>query len=333
MNKTDSNITELLVRRMQGKLSEAEKTLVEDWLREKPENLTILQDYERIWMETGNTYPSFSPDVEVAWRKVKTKANLPQSPALSSEEKRYAGNWMWKVAASLLILVASAFFISRMLLSQTAEMVVLEAKNAVMKVKLPDGSEIWLKEHAKLQYIKDFRYDRNLFLDGEAFFEVKKDKNHPFTVNANYSKTTVLGTSFSIRSFKSDKEDQTTVFSGKVAFSALKGAESVLLLPGNTAICFKTGNIKRAEVKELNALSWKTNTLVFRNSPLKDVQKDLENYFGAKIRIAETLKRIKFTGTFSHPELEQVLKVISISTGSIVEETGDSTYFLKYSSE
>lgn len=199
------------------------------------------------------------------------------------------------------------------------------------EIVLPDSSKVWLNRNSKLSYISsDFNEsNRVVFLEGEAFFEVQKNPSKPFIVQAALSRTEVLGTSFTVRSLAPEKKDVVQVMTGKVSFELKeKEEQKVILLPGDKASVQEHGTIEKFKVTNLNSIAWKNDRLVFENSSLAEVTEAAESYFNIDIEIANSnLSDCRFTGSFTKPELEEVMKVLSVSMNLSYHQS-DSTYVL-----
>ncbi len=132
----------------------------------------------------------------------------------------------------------------------------------LLKIQLPDSTIVLLNAASSLQYPE--RFDgktRNVILHGEAFFEVKHDKEHPFMVKADQLNVHVLGTSFNIRSYQNDEDIAVTVATGKVGITApsLKDGKTSFLLPDNELIYTKSsGKLDVRTVNATDSRAWET---------------------------------------------------------------------------
>lgn len=329
MSITEPDMTEIIIKHLQGKSSESEQKSLEQWLNEKPENLSILQDYKRIWKETGMQETQFQPNVESAWQNVKMKANLNTMPADSTQEGALSrrlldGNLIWKIAASFAFLAGLAYLLFS-LGNANSRMVEIAAKDK-MEIVLPDSTLIALNKGAKIRYQEDFlgQNDRVVYLEGEAFFNVKRNEKMPFIVNGKTTETKVLGTSFNVKVLA--ELEETTVLTGKVSFSLKNKKESLILIPGNTGRITENNSLTLIKANE-NAASWKTGNLKFDNATLAEVADDLEMYFNTPVDIDQKIQNYRFTGTFTYPDLEEILTIITVSTDTKFVEK-DSTYII-----
>ena len=184
------------------------------------------------------------------------------------------------------------------------------------EVFLPDGSKITLNVDSELTYPKEFNNSiREVTLVGEAFFDIKRNVNKPFIVNANNIKIKVLGTSFNVKSYDTDKKMETTLVTGKVEL--IKDKETpIILAPSQKAVFHKKKNtIKIEEVNASDVIAWKKGKLFFDKTPLQEVVVDLERKYNVSINIkSQKLLNYEYTGTFDNLNIDEVLKMLTISS-------------------
>lgn len=181
------------------------------------------------------------------------------------------------------------------------------------EVTLPDGSHIWLNDHSTLTYDANFE-DRNVNLEGEAFFEVEHMENRPFTIHSGDVTTTVLGTSFNVRAYAAEKQVEVTVETGRVALAPIDEKKKPVVLPAGTSGIFdkKIREVRVAKEKMPNALAWKTHFLYFDETLMKDIIETLERYFEVDISVStKSIYECHYTVSFEEPRIEEVLSVLA----------------------
>jgi ferric-dicitrate binding protein FerR (iron transport regulator) len=186
---------------------------------------------------------------------------------------------------------------------------------------LSDGTKVYLNSMSKLVYPVRFSGDkREVKLEGEAFFEVQKDKHHPFVVSVNGIQINVLGTSFNINAYQDDQKVYTTLVEGKVMInSANHESEKWFLEPNQQAIFDKSGSgveIRNVDAKQY--MQWTTGTYTFTNQSLDDIMKSLSRWYDFKYSYSdESLKSIRFEGGLNKYEsIEPILDIIT-RTGKV----------------
>ena len=223
-----------------------------------------------------------------------------------------------KAAAVLFIplLAAVLYFYANQNIS--AEFLTLSTqKGEQTSVILPDGSKVWLNVDTKLSYQVDYGVNsRNLELEGEAYFEVEKNKELPFEVTSGVITTKALGTRFVISAYPESAEIKSSLINGSVEVKYGKVQE--ILKPGQQLVFNKIEpGIVIKSFDENYELAWKNNQLVFRLMPFDNVIEELEKWYDINIEYNPALfKSETLTVRFEKYEtLEQVLKVISKANG------------------
>lgn len=220
---------------------------------------------------------------------------------------------MGMAAATVALLCVMGWFAYESLRPEVLQTVSTLAE--VRTVRLPDGSEITLNHYSSLTYPERFRQaNREVTLNGEAYFEVAKDAEHPFIVQAEAVKVQVLGTHFNVEAYRNDPEVRTTLLEGSVAVSDQSNSARIVLRPNESAIYNKE---KKSLVREAAAhapeeIAWRHGKFIFHNLPLQEIARQLSNSFGVDIRIGkEALRNYKLTASFTNGEsLEQILTLL-----------------------
>ncbi|TKG95473.1 DUF4974 domain-containing protein [Puteibacter caeruleilacunae] len=224
-----------------------------------------------------------------------------------------------KVASIALIpiLLASALY---MLLQispdgNTAMAEIVAPAGARIQFELPDGSTGWLNNGGTLKYPVAFSSNRNVELRGEAMFDVKKDKNNPFTVNIPQFTVEVLGTKFNVSAYESDALAEVVLAEGRVKVIDQHSARIKDLVPGQHLIYQKSnGAIKVENVNVDEYLAWTEGKLMFRNEPLKNVAKRLGRWYNVDVIIEDKeLESYPYRATFEEEVLDETLKLFSLT--------------------
>ena len=193
---------------------------------------------------------------------------------------------------------------------------------------LSDGTRVWLNSETSIQYPVAFgAKERRVFVQGEAYFEVAKDANKPFTVQFMSSSVTVLGTSFNIRAYPEEKRSQTTLAEGSV--SIYSPGSSMLLKPGEQAeVSALSGEMVKQEVEVKNFTSWKDGRFVFEQQPLEDIMRTLERWYDIRVIFKdEGAKRISLSGNMKrYGDFSQVMKMLQMTGDVRFELHGNDVY-------
>jgi len=180
-------------------------------------------------------------------------------------------------------------------------------------VKLPDGSEVWLNANSRLVYNSFSANHRQVELKGEAFFKVAHNKHAPFVVKTNECDIKVLGTTFNVMAYDEFGRKEITLVEGKVNVD-MDGEEQVLK-PGQ-ALVLKDRHTQIMEVNASQASAWVDNKFNFKDIPLSELMKRLENWYDVDITLENLSGReVNYTGTFKNEEtIWQVLDAIKVYT-------------------
>lgn len=198
------------------------------------------------------------------------------------------------------------------------EMVVATGIGEHAKITLPDGTDVNLNAESKLCYIPKAynKKERQIRFDGEGYFQVRKDKQHPFLINAQGLNVRVLGTKFNLLARKKDASAVLSLQEGSVLFSSLLTGMNVILKPNQKAILNQSTGIIIVKKEEnfQDVIAWRRKELVFRNAPLRSVINSIEKNYNIKIRI-KTKAYLKdlFTGTLPNSNINEDLEILEKS--------------------
>ena len=303
---------EILIRFIRDEASSTEEKLVLDWLNENPDHVSYFIKLKNIFVFL----------------------DMPDEPTTQKEPRRYP------FAKKILPYLAAACFALLFFLNyfdpfhakqeetQVEEVVtsghlqtLYTEKGVKAKIVLPDGSKVALNSDTKIIYPNRFNgATREVFLSGEAYFDVVSDSLRPMVVNTNNDfSVEVYGTTFNIRSYDDDTDAQVTLYSGKIYLKNRNLSQNidniVEMIPSQSIVLRKT--IKPTVVKTKNIESesaWKDGYLVFESLPLKEVIKRLERWHGIKI-YSENAKNpdITVTATFQSESLVQIMELLKFS--------------------
>lgn len=189
------------------------------------------------------------------------------------------------------------------------------AKGETYRVRLPDQSEVWLNAASVIKYPASFTMakERRVELEGEAYFQIAKDKNHPFIVKTDKQEVKVLGTHFNIKAYIDEPLTKTTLVEGSVQIS--NQFSSKTLKPGQQAILLQKGNFEIGPSDEVLDLAWKNNEFMFESESIENVMKMVERWYNVEVIYIGEKSSEKFGGGVSR--FDKVSKVLEL-----LERTG-----------
>lgn len=338
------NIKQLLVDFITGEIDPKDKNLVKDWISQSPENKKYFNHLRDIWESSCTIDRHTRISADKTWKRVDKKIRIRQV----SEKNSYA---FLKIAAIFILAFALGFLVDSMVPPVVGDKIsgkynITETpRGAKSKVLLADGTTVWLNADSKLKYPVHFSgKERLVELEGEGFFEVKKNEKKPFTVQASDIKIKALGTSFNVKAYTNEGTIETTLVEGLVAIEEKKGKETILLKPNQKATYYKetnkvetvtnkeetTSTAQRQPEKEKPVpgqvvvdehadievnTSWKDNQWIIRNKTLENLAVEIERKYNVYIIFnSDSLKTFRYSGTLADEPLEQVLSLISMTS-------------------
>ncbi|WP_143310847.1 FecR family protein [Chitinophaga vietnamensis] len=210
------------------------------------------------------------------------------------------------------------------------------------KAVLPDGSEVWLNGGSRITYNPAMNNGntREIFLSGEAFFNVAKNADRPFIIHTARMDVKVLGTEFNVKAYPNDKTAETSLISGAVEVWINNGqTRKVLLEPSQKIVlniapempatapknndqnthasaAFKIENVKvNPQDSVVKETAWCDNLLVFDNESFEEIATSMERWYGIQIHLANNkLKTYHFTGTFKNETFTEVLEALKVTS-------------------
>ena len=192
----------------------------------------------------------------------------------------------------------------------------LAPNGSVSEMYLPDGTHIFLNSGSEIKYTVDGANGmREIFLTGEAWFQVAKMKEKPFLVHTSFYDVQVTGTSFNVKAYPDDNEVATTLEEGSVHVKSsekLKLAKESILKPGEQLVFNKDSkNVRIHEVNTKWFTSWKDNKIVFINMSLNDLKILLERKYGVEIEIVDqSILNYHYDGTIKDESIIEVLDIL-----------------------
>lgn len=192
------------------------------------------------------------------------------------------------------------------------------------QVRLPDGTKVWLNAASSLTFPTKFaKLERRVMLSGEAYFEVAKDKRHPFIVKTEQQEVEVLGTHFNINSYQDEPELKTTLLEGSVKVVLNSSVQhvtmqdrSIIIKPSQQAI-LQNNKLKVQTVDIQEAVDWKNGEFIFNNESLESIMRKISRWYNVKINYGNIRRTKLFSGKISRFEnVSEVLSMLEL-TGEV----------------
>jgi len=314
---SDSIKWEKMARYLSGECSSQEKQEVIAWLESAPEDQKILEKLGPAW-----DIPEYGPpktDVTKLWKDTAKKAGL-RSPLIFAF---FRLRFFIYAAASLLFAAGIYFVLQSSPINSSRSALKLE-RVAVEngrndELVLSDGSKIILDAGSVFMYPREFgSAAREVYLEGEGYFEVKPDPENPFIVHAQEAVIQVVGTSFNIRAWPRNKKVTVAVASGKIVLhSAAKDPESkVVVSSGQLSILYDNGPPSLPQLVDISTYTgWIRREAFFEDIPLSEILNQLERWFDVRFMLKpESYAEERLTIHIKDKPLENILELIGALT-------------------
>ena len=326
MNIEDFN-RELLAKYLSNEVDSREKLEVETWLNFSKENREELEQSRKMLAKIDAFYQAKNYDSGSAWNKVHSKLDTQQKTiGWRKKVRKEAFVRFYKYAAIIVfaVLLGSAgYYLGfRNQIVEVYSEIISTENQLVNEYILPDGSVVTLNSNSKLVFPKKFKGDnREVTVEGEAFFDVKPNPEKPFIITAGNAQVKVLGTSFNVCAYPETETVEVVVATGKVQVInknqelTSQKIREVFLTPGEKGTLFTKSNIlEKAANLDPNYLAWKTHDLIFDEVPLNEVIECLEKVYHVNIELAEPeLSNLLLKAHFDKKPIDFVLNVVRLT--------------------
>ncbi|HEX5024629.1 MAG TPA: FecR domain-containing protein [Agriterribacter sp.] len=321
--------------------SPGDMTFWENYMAENPGNRALVELARERYVALLNVLAEADMDEQEMRLKSrleqKDSAPVVQMGAWPETQTKNNRSILVKISAAAAVVLAVALFAvnyfntGKPASSKTFVTAYGERKN----IQLPDGSVVNLNAGSKIEIKENFGVtDRHVYLQGEAFFDVKHDAKLPFIVHTTAMDVKALGTAFDVKAYSNEKTTETSLIRGLVEVTLKENDNRVLLLHPNEKVKWEqpveeTGAAHSSLVKkkepsdmtdglmkklvatdrgDIKEIAWKENKLIFEDDALGDIAILLERWYGAKIEFEDdAIKNYRYTGTYEKEDLGTVL--------------------------
>lgn len=326
MNPISDDMHSLIAKQLTAQLSETEAAELEEWKLASRENLQEYNDFISLWAQSGSLKMPESINLLQAQNIIRRKAGI------HSSRKRWINLAVQAAAVVVLSLILSGIYSyldrntsSMSFANNSSAPIYQEIKAAYgtqAKVELADGTKVFLNSGSKLRFPQTFanQQKRIVILDGEGYFEVTKNKEQPFIVQANQLDIRVLGTKFNVDAYTNNALISVALVEGSVMLQENTGKQNkdlMQLSPNQVATLNPADRtLSKSDVPDLyKYTAWINGRIVFFDDPIQTVVKKLEKWYNVEIVIADKqLEDYRFTATFVDEPLEQILNTLGISS-------------------
>ncbi len=311
------DIEDILDRYLKGEASAGEIDRVEAWLNQNGNTNADWQHMDKPYRDKWLT------DL---FEEIETDAGTGGAKVITISRRV-----LWLRVASVAAVLAIFFVAYLMWPAKSAQLITLNVGTGEKhQIALTDGSKIWINSASQLKYPAAFSgKTREVYLSGEAYFDIQHDATKPFIIHTGKVVTTVLGTAFNIKEDEVTHTVVVTVTRGKV--SVANGSEQLGVITPNQQISFNMVSLEhsRQNVDANQAVAWQDD-IHFDDITFADAAAQLQQRFGVKISFAnENVKNCRFTGTALKGEkLDRILKVICAFNNAAYKTRSDGSVII-----
>jgi transmembrane sensor len=346
-----------LVRYITGQCSPLEAARIRRWIAQDPARWERFLELERTWRACG---PTRQWDVDAAWAVLRRRRRLTQRAANgagAAPGSRAAPLVLWRsgsrsrasatlatFAAALVLAVAGVFLWRGSGRRPPRDVVPLKeiatARGQQATIRLADGTRVILGPASTIRYAQRFGANarRDVYLDGQAYFEVVHDTLHPFVVHTARGVAEDLGTEFVVTAYDEMRDMQVVVASGRVALGHASGdttapvhaTSRLTLARGELGRIDSTGALSRRDVSDTAPyFGWTTGQLVFRGVPLGDALPEINRWYDIDLMLGDRrLASRRLVAVFGRQPAPEVVRLLAMAVGARYEQRGRSIVLL-----
>ncbi|WP_423129028.1 FecR family protein [Gaoshiqia sp. Z1-71] len=281
---------------------------IREWLDDSNDNKKIYSDFLNIWRLTGSFPERFYPNRKNAWLKVQKQIH-------TRKRSQVLYRRMAQVAAAILVISFSVWAGSKLShLENTAYTEIISPAGQKSRIILPDSSVVLLNSHSRIRYRQDFNvHDRHIELNGEAYFEVRKNLMRQFIVSVTDLNIKVYGTSFNVKAYEEDQIIEVGLKNGSIGIDCNE-KEIIQLVPGQVAVFNKNETKLDVENVDMNMVSaWTRDEMIFEERSMEEIVKYIERWYGVEIKLdPKLIDGELLTFKVKTESLQDLLKLINL---------------------
>ena len=344
----NDRFAQLMTRQLAGEATEEEIRELQLFIRQNPPAHYFFEVFTEYWKVEPKTFENniqeeiqFQQILSIAEKKEEVEPE-DKVEVESKEKSKVFSIRKLLVAAVLLGVIVTGYFLLRPNTKTITEkplgLIEVEAKPSVRTyLLLPDGSKVWLNSASRIEYAKDFNDSiRSVFLEGEAYFDVVKDKTKPFIVHTSDIDIRVLGTAFNIKSYPKESSIETTLIHGLIEVTNKRdlSAPKVILHPHDKLIFNKEESKPGTRKEDMRPMAvhspysisslpknipdssvvetaWTHNKLVFDGETFREIASKMERWYNVTINFkSEKVASATMHASFENETIEEALKAL-----------------------
>ncbi|MBK5720008.1 FecR family protein [Dysgonomonas sp. Marseille-P4677] len=321
----DEHKLTLIIDFLEGTISARDNDELQLWLSESELHVSYFEEIEKIYHSIEYIKESQKFDKDRAFNLFRERIELSSNNRYEEDtqtdrviDKSYSRKTLLKVAAiaatiALITGFSFSLFHIKSITPAQKEVTVESPPGQKTKLFLPDGTLVWLNSGTKITYNTDYGVDnRNIEMEGEAFFDVTRNENLNFKISINDIEVSVLGTSFDVEAYRGDKEISVSVINGRVSVGKINDKVFGVLKPNEKIVINKDDNSFKLKIcdPEIDGI-WRHGQLKIINDPMPVVISKMERWYGVKITIEGQMSHENYWLTIKTESLTEILELIN----------------------
>jgi transmembrane sensor len=329
------DVSELIIKVLSNQATPDECVILDQWVKNTDENKRFFLRFRSSWLATSQLV---TPDraktmkaLEIVNQKiakshtdVAAEKEIRQLPASRGSFLKYIKiAALWILLFGLGAVFAMLFINPPKILGFNSAVSVVAPRGSKAMTVLPDGTVVWLNAGSRIEYkIPGNNPAREVTIEGEAYFNVSHDPEHPFVVNAGEMIVKAYGTEFNVKAYPEEKEVEATLVKGSVSVEIKnRPSNKTMLKPNEQAVYYRPSPERSENFLVTKGIDpalytlWINDRLQIRGETLADLSIMLERKYDVTIHFNDnTLKDLRFTGIIENETIEQILELLKISS-------------------
>ena len=283
MVRRDKNIPwEVIIRKFKCEISEKEQAELDVWLADV-ENHARFQSWQSLWLSIMEENMRYVSNVDALWKRMEERMRKAE-PRMFKLSLRSFRLYIAAVAVLFFLLFSFAGYMTAEWYKASDAVLAYSSLNGKSRICLPDSTFVWLNAGSTLEYfVSRWTKERNVRLDGEAYFEVTHNEDKPFVVQTNKCNVEVLGTKFNVEAYSDSEDFCTSLMEGSVRVSDKGNPSETVLLSPNHMVSLENGQLSTSPILDFDVFRWKEGLICFRNMNFEQLMLRFEKCYGGRI--------------------------------------------------
>ncbi len=323
----------LIAKYLNSETDSMENELVIHWINASEENRQEFEKLQQAWeiASAGSGLQEWEAQKakeQFLLKVIHHQAEAIEEKAETVKKSRQIIRSIWRYAAVLILILGISGILVYTLPGDQAKGLFTEvavSKGSKSQLVLPDGTQVWLNADSRIKYDNSFnKNDRSLILEGEAYFEVAKNPNKTFRVNAGGLVVEAVGTVFNVKAYPDENVVEATLVEGAVRIGLANKPNQRMLLNPDEQVFYYKPDVRKMQSEKLlvskgiesqQFTSWIKGQLAINSETLESLVVKLGRKYDVKFHFDDiSVSKLRFTGVFKDETIEQIMEVLKLSS-------------------